>query len=73
MPIVSHNLEQSTQANGGTHNVLRMYDGDAREYTVTWYAPAGFDNSTKVSATIVELDEQLKQTEFESLIGADNE
>ena len=71
MPIVSHNLEQTTQANGGTHNVLRMYDGDAREYMVSWYAPAGFDNAAKISATIAGMDEQLKQTEFEALVGAE--
>ena len=73
MPIVSHTLEQSQQANGGTHNVLRMYDGDAREYMVSWFAPAGFDNAAKVSMTITEMDEQLKQSEFDSLIGADNQ
>ena len=71
MPIVSHTVEQTTQANGGTHNVLRMYDQDAREYMTSWFAPAGFDNGSKVSNTITEMDEQLKQSEFESLVGAE--
>lgn len=72
MPIVSHTLEQSTQANGGTHNVVRMFDQDAREYMQSFFAPSGFDVQAKVTIMISELDEQLKVTEFESLVGADN-
>lgn len=70
MPIVNHTLEQTTQANGGTHNVLRMYDQDGREYTISWFAPAGFDNATKINIAISEMDEQLKVAEFESIVGA---
>jgi hypothetical protein len=69
MPIVSHTLEFSTQPDGSTSNVLRMYDQDAREYTQTFFAPAGFNTATKVANTIAELDEQLKQGEFESIVG----
>lgn len=72
MPIVSHTLSQSDQPNGGTYNVLRMYDQDAREYMVSWFAPAGFDNDAKVSITITEMDEQLKASEFDALIGSEN-
>lgn len=72
MPIVSNTLESTEQANGGTHNILRMYDQDAREYMVSWFAPAGFDNNAKVSITISEMDEQLKVTEFDAIIGAAN-
>jgi predicted RNA-binding protein Jag len=71
MPIVSHNLVQSEQANGSTHNVLRMYDQDAREYLQTWFAPAGFDAEAKVNMTIAEMDVQLAESEFEALIGSD--
>ena len=71
MPIVTHTLESVTQANGGTHNVLRMYDQDSREYMTSWFAPAGFDNAAKVSITLTEMDEQLKQSEFETLVGAE--
>ena len=69
MPIVSHTHEYSTQADGSTSNVLRLYDQDGREYTQTFFAPAGFDVNTKINNTIAELAEQLKQTEFESIVG----
>ena len=69
MPIVSHTLEQSTQANGGTHNVVRFYDQDAREYMQSFFAPAGFDVSGKITTMQAGLDEQLKQNEFESIFG----
>jgi hypothetical protein len=69
MPIVSHTHEYSTQADGSTSNVLRLYDQDGREYTQTFFAPAGFDVNTKINNTIAEMDEQLKQTEFESIVG----
>jgi hypothetical protein len=72
MPIVSHTLEQHAQEDGRTYNVLRMIDQDAREYTQTYWAPAGFDHAGKAAATIVDLDEQLRQDEFDALIGADN-
>jgi predicted RNA-binding protein Jag len=72
MPITSHTLTQNTQADGSTSNTLRMYDQDGMEYLQTFFAPAGFDVSTKVSNTILELDEQLATNEFEALIGAAN-
>lgn len=70
MPIVSHSLEQTTQVDGSTQNILRMYDGEAREYTIGFHAPAGFDVATKVSLSIAEMNIQLAETEFETLIGA---
>lgn len=69
MPIVSHTLESSTQANGSTSNILRMYDQDGREYMVTFFAPVNFDTQGKVNLTIAEMDEQLAQTEFETIFG----
>lgn len=71
MPIVTHSHAFTTQADGGTSNVLRMYDQDAREYTQTWFAPAGFDNQAKINLAIVGMDEQLAESEFEQLIGAE--
>ena len=71
MPIVSHTHEFSTQANGSTSNVVRMYDQEAREYLVTFPAPAGFDVAAKIATMIVELDEQLAVAEFEALVGAE--
>jgi hypothetical protein len=70
MPIVSHILEQTVAADGSTHNVVRLYDQDAREYMSSFHAPPGFDVATKISTMTTEMDEQLKQTEFESLVGA---
>lgn len=70
MPIVSHTLEQTTQANGSTHNVVRLYDQDAREYMQSFFAPAGFDVQGRINMMIAEMDEQLAQAEFEALVGA---
>lgn len=70
MPIVSHTVESSTQADGSLSVVLRMYDQDARDYVQTFFAPSGFDLTAKVNSTIAELNEQLAQSEFEALIGA---
>lgn len=72
MPITSHTHESSTQADGSTQNILRMYDQDAREYMIGWHAPVGFDNAAKISLSIAEMDEQLKITEFDSIIGRAN-
>lgn len=69
MPIVTHTIESSVQGNGGSNNVLRMYDQDGVEYTQTFYAPANFNLQTKIDNTIAGLNEQLAQSEFESLIG----
>ena len=69
MPIVQHTIESSTQADGSTSNVLRMYDQDGTEYTQVFYAPAGFNVSTKIDNTIVGLNEQLAESEFQALVG----
>lgn len=69
MPITNHIIESTPQSNGGTSNVLRMYDGDAREFMQTFYAPAGFNVEAKVATMIAELDEQLALQEFQALVG----
>lgn len=69
MPIVSHIIESTVQANGGTSNTLRMYDQDGLEYTIGFYAPPGFDVAQKVTNTIGELNEQLAVNEFQALVG----
>jgi hypothetical protein len=69
MPIVSHTIESSTQANGSTNNVLRMYDQDGTEYTQVFNAPAGFAIQTKIDNTIVGMNEQLAESEFHALVG----
>jgi hypothetical protein len=70
MPIVSHTLESTTQANGSTSNVVRLYDQDGSEYTQSFFAPEGFNVQTKIDNMIAELSEQLAQTEFEQLVGS---
>lgn len=69
MPIVTHTIESTVQANGGTNNVLRLYDQDGIEYTQTFYAPADFNLQTKIDNTIAGLNEQLAESEFAALIG----
>jgi hypothetical protein len=71
MPITSHLKEESIQANGSKHVVLRMYDQDGREYMLSFFAAAGVDVDTIVTGRIAETDEQLAQAEFEALVGAE--
>lgn len=69
MPIVQHTIESSTQANGSTNNVLRLFDQDGTEYTQIFNAPAGFNLQTKIDNTIAEMNEQLAEAEFQALLG----
>lgn len=69
MPIVSHTLQSTTQADGSTSNVVRMYDGDGKEYMQTFFAPSGFNVQAKITTMIAELDQQLAEDEFRSLVG----
>ena len=69
MPIVSHTIESSVQANGSTNNVLRLFDQDGTGYTQVFNAPAGFNLQTKVDNTIVGMNEQLAESEFQALVG----
>lgn len=69
MPIVSNTVQQTVQADGSLSVVVRLYDQDAREYMQSFFAPTGFDVQGRVNRMIAEMDEQLAQSEFESLIG----
>jgi hypothetical protein len=69
MPIVSNTLAATTQADGSSSNVVRLYDQDGTEYTQSFFAPAGFNIQTKIDMMIAEMNEQLAQTEFETLVG----
>ena len=72
MPITSHLKEESTQANGSKHVVLRMYDQDGREYMISFFAAVGVDVDTIVTNRKAEMDEQLAQMEFEALVGTES-
>lgn len=69
MPIVSHTLQSSTQADGSTQNILRLFDQDGREYMQAFPAPAGFDLAARVNLAIAEMDEQLAAAEFDQIVG----
>ncbi len=69
MPIVSNTVQSTTQADGSLSVVVRFYDQDAREYTQQFFAPAGFNVTAKVQTMIAELNEQLAESEFNSLVG----
>jgi hypothetical protein len=71
MPIVNSNVQSTTQADGSLSVIVRLYDQDAREYTQQFFAPASFNVDAKVQAMIVDLNEQLAQTEFKALVGVD--
>jgi hypothetical protein len=69
MPIVSNDVQYTTQADGSLSVVVRLYDQDAREYTQSFFAPAGFNIESKVQSMIAQLNEQLAQDEFNALVG----
>jgi hypothetical protein len=69
MPIVSNTVQSTTQADGSLSVVVRLYDQDAREYTNSFFAPAGFNVDAKVQTMIAGMDEQLATDEFNALIG----
>jgi hypothetical protein len=69
MPIVSSNVQTTTQADGSLNVTVRLYDQDAREYTQQFFAPAGFNVTAKVQTMTTELNEQLAADEFKSLVG----
>lgn len=69
MPIVTHTLEQSIQADGRISYVLRMFDQDGTERLQAGLLPAGFDVAALVTQRIAEADVQLAEDEFRALVG----
>jgi hypothetical protein len=70
MPIQSHTLEQTTQANGSTHNVLRMFDQDGIESIASFYAAP--DAVSAIVQNLVSLaDSSLAEQEFNEIVGAE--
>ena len=70
MPIVTNTIESVVQPNGGSSNVLRLYDQDGREYTYSFITPANFDLQTLINNRIAEMNLHLAESEFEQIIGA---
>lgn len=70
MPIQSHTLEQTTQANGSTHNVLRMVDQDGKGYMLSFFAPVA-DVAAIITQRIEAVDAQLAEAEFAQIVGAE--
>lgn len=69
MPIVSHDIQSTVQANGSISYVLRMYDQDATEYTQAGFVPANFDLQALVNLKIAQTNESLAEQEFNQLVG----
>ncbi len=69
MPIVTHTIQSTVQANGSISYVLRMYDQDATEYTSAGFAPPGFDLDAFVQLKIAQTNESLAEQEFNALVG----
>ena len=69
MPIVSWQKEVSTNADGSRHVVVRQYDQDGKEYMYSFFAGVGVDVDTIITNRIADMDEQLAQAEFETLVG----
>ena len=70
MPIVTTNVQSSTNADGSKHVVVRNYDQDGKEYMYSFFAPVGFDIDTAIQNKTAELNIQLAESEFEALIGS---
>ena len=70
MPIARWTKEETLQANGGKHVVVRYYDGDEKEDMISFFASAGVDVDTIITARIPDMNERLAQNEFEALVGA---
>jgi len=68
MPIVSHTLETNVQADGGTSNILRMYDQDSHEYMQRFFATSNFNTQLKIDLMLASMNEQLAASEFEHLL-----
>ena len=71
MPIVSHTTQITVNANGSQYAVIRYYDQDGREYMQSFHAPAEADVEGIAVGRIPDMDEQLAQQEFETLVGAE--
>lgn len=70
MPIVSSQVEDNIQADGSHTVVVRFYDQDARSYLQSFHAPSGANIAAIVASRQAEMDESLKQQEFEQIVGA---
>lgn len=60
-----------SQADGSTHNVLRMVDQDGNGYMVSFFAPVEFDVNARVTGLLAQQDAQLAEAEFEQIVGAE--
>lgn len=69
MPIVSHTIESSPQADGSLSNILRMFDQDGTEYMQQFPTPPGFDIAALIEQKKAELNEQLAQDEVTQIFG----
>lgn len=70
MPVVNSVWDAVTQADGGKSVTERHFDQDGSEVTLlTWYAPAGTDIQSVVTARVASLNVQLADQEFEAIIG----
>lgn len=68
MPIIRHTAEVTTQANGSTYTVLKMYDQDEQEYQLTFAAGVGVNVEPIIAKKIEDLDAQLAQQEVEQIL-----
>jgi hypothetical protein len=70
MPIVTSitQVQETSQGTDGSHVVLRMFDQDNNEYTISFFTEPGTDIPALVALRTVDLNEQLANTEFETII-----
>lgn len=63
-------VEESPQADGSKHVVLRLYDQDGIEYMVPYFESVGADRTAMIAQRVAEQNERLAISEFETLIEA---
>lgn len=70
MPVVTHTVETSTQADGSLDVTLRMFDQDGGEVGFNRFQlPVGTDVNTVVTNRINLQNIQLAESEFSQIVG----
>lgn len=70
MPIVSHTLDDSVQADGTHTVVVHLVDQDGVQHIQSFHAPAGADIAAQALAVRAAFDDYLAAAEFATLTGA---
>lgn len=70
MPIVRWVKEVTPQGDGGSHVVVRYFDGLENQKMESFFADQDTNIDAKIEGRIPDLNEQLAADEFEAIVGA---